>query len=66
MTQAEKIRDGYDLAQFEKRKYELEKSEPFLYYIYRRKIENENIRIVFVCLLAGLSENEIKRRLRGV
>ena len=66
MTQAEKTRDGYDLAQFEARKYELIKNEPFLYYIYRRKIENENVRIVFVCLLAGLAETEIKRRLRGV
>ena len=66
MTQAEKTRDGYDLAQFEARKYELIKNEPFLYYVYRRKIENENVRIVFVCLLAGLSEAEIKRRLRGV
>ncbi len=66
MTQAEKARDGYDLAQFEARKYELEKAEPSLYYVYRRKIENENVRIVFVCLLAGLAEAEIKRRLRGV
>lgn len=66
MTQAEKTRDSYDIAQFETRKYELVKTEPFLYYIYRRKLENENVRIVFVCLLAGLSETEIKRRLRGV
>lgn len=66
MTQAEKTRDSYDIAQFEARKYELVKTEPFLYYIYRRKLENENVRIVFVCLLAGLSEAEIKRRLRGV
>ena len=50
---------------FEKKKYELEKSEPFLYYIYRRKTESANVRIIFVCLLAGLSEQEIKARIRG-
>ena len=65
MTEAEKLRDGYDTAYFNERKYELEKCEPFLYYIYRRKVECANIRIVFVCLLAGLSEQEIKMRLRA-
>lgn len=65
MTEAEKLRDGYDTAYFAARKYELESCEPFLYYIYRRKAENANVRIVFVCLLAGLDEQDIKRRLRA-
>ena len=30
MTQAEKIRDGYDVAFFSERKYDLQKTEPFL------------------------------------
>lgn len=66
MTEAEKMLDGYDVQYFAKRKYELAHSEPFLYYVYRRRIETENIRIIFVCLLAGLSEQEIKKRLRGI
>ena len=57
--------DGYDVQYFAKRKYELSRSEPFLYYVYRRKLENENVRIIFVCLLAGLSEQDVKKRLRS-
>ncbi len=62
--EAERIRDGYDSAYFQAHKYELKKTEPFLYYVYRRRAEAANVRIVFVCLLAGLSEAEIKKRLR--
>ena len=65
MSQAEKLRDGYDVAFFAERKYDLQKTEPFLYYVYRRKTEQANVRIVFVCLLAGQSEQEIKGRLRA-
>lgn len=64
-TEAEKMLGGYDTAYFSERKYDLQKSEPFLYYVYRRKAENANVRIVFVCLLVGLNEQEIKRRLRA-
>ena len=46
-------------------KYELKRSQPFMYYIFRRRIENENVRIVLSCLLAGLSADEIKARLRN-
>lgn len=66
MTEAEKILGGYDAAYFAERKYELEKNEPFLYYVYRRRLECVNVRIVFVCLLAGLGEHEIKKRLRAI
>lgn len=66
LSQAEKLRDGYDIAYFAERKYELSKTEPFLYYVYRRKTEIANVRITFVCLLAGLDEQDIKRRLRTV
>ena len=64
-TQAEKMRDEYDSEYFAKRKYALEKNEPFLYYVYRRKAECANVRIVMVCLMAGLGEQDIKRRLRN-
>lgn len=63
-TEAEKLLGSYDVAYFEERKYDLERSEPFLYYVYRRRAENANVRIVFACLLAGLSEQDIKKRLR--
>jgi vacuolar-type H+-ATPase subunit C/Vma6 len=63
-SNAEKLRDGYELFFFSKIKYELQRNQPFLYYVFRRRIENANVRILFVCLLAGLSEGEIKRRLR--
>ena len=66
LTEGERIRDSYDTAYFEKRKYELEKTEPFLYYVYRRKAENANVRIIFVCLLAGMTEAEVKKRLRNL
>ncbi|MCH5148318.1 MAG: V-type ATPase subunit [Clostridiales bacterium] len=46
-------------------RYELKRSQPFMYYIFRRRTENENVRIVLSCLLAGLSADEIKARLRN-
>lgn len=64
LTQAERLRDGYDTAYFMSKKYDLQKNEPFLYYVYRRRMESANVRIIFVCLLAGMSEQDIKNRLR--
>ncbi|MBE7068807.1 MAG: hypothetical protein E7381_05855 [Clostridiales bacterium] len=65
-TQAEKMLDGFELDWYAQHKYELKKHEPFLYYAYRRKTENANVRIVFACLLAGLNEQEIIKRLRAI
>lgn len=64
-TVAERMLDGYEAVFFEKRKYDLDKNLPFLYYVFRRRAENENVRILFVCLLAGMKEAEIKARLRA-
>ena len=66
LTQAEKISDSYEAEYFNARKYDLKRSQPFLYYVFRRRAENANVRILFVCLLAGMREAEIKRRLRAV
>ena len=66
LTEAEKLRDSYELVFFDTIKYELKKDQPFLYYVFRRRIENMNVRILFVCLLAGLNETEIKKRLRAI
>jgi V/A-type H+-transporting ATPase subunit C len=65
MTDAERMRDCVEFDMLDANKYELKKNQPFLYYVFRRKLENENIRIIFVCLLSGMSEREIKVRLRG-
>ena len=65
MTEAEKYADGYETEYFFKKKFDLRKNEPFLYYVYRRKTECSNVRIVFACLLAGLSEYDVKKRLRA-
>jgi V/A-type H+-transporting ATPase subunit C len=64
-TEAERMRDNADFDFLNANKYELKKSQPFLYYVFRRKLENENVRIIFVCLLCGMGEKEIKVRLRG-
>ena len=66
LTQAEKISESYEAEYFTARKYDLKRSQPFLYYVFRRRAENANVRILFVCLLAGMREQEIKRRLRAV
>lgn len=65
-VQAEKMRDGYETDYFHARRYELQKNQPFLYYVSRCKTENANVRIVFACKLAGFGETQIKARLRGM
>ncbi len=57
--------ESFEIDFFAEKPYELSGQGNFLYYIFRRRAENENVRIAFVCLRAGLSEAEIKKRLRG-
>jgi len=64
LTDAEKLLDSFEADYFYEKRYDLKNKDPFLYYVFKRKAENANVRIVFVCLLAGLKEQEIKRRLR--
>ncbi|MDE7181544.1 MAG: V-type ATPase subunit [Clostridia bacterium] len=66
LTTAERICESYETEYFTAKKYELQKNQPFLYYVFRRRAENANVRILFVCLLAGMNESEIKRRLRAI
>ncbi len=66
LTAAERICESYETEYFTSKKYELQKSQPFLYYVFRRRAENSNVRILFVCLLAGMKDSEIKRRLRAI
>jgi vacuolar-type H+-ATPase subunit C/Vma6 len=42
----------------------MEGNHPFLYYVFRKRAENADVRIIFVCLGAGMSQAEIKKRRR--
>lgn len=64
MTEAERGLDSLEARLLAERKYELRNTQPFLYYVFRRRAENANLRIVFACLLAGMDERRIKSRLR--
>lgn len=66
LTTAERICESYETEYFTEKKYELQKNQPFLYYVFRRRAENANVRILFVCLLAGMKGSEISRRLRAI
>ncbi len=65
LAEGEKRRDSFDYDYLAANRFELKNSEPFLYYVFRRRTENENVRIIFVCLLSGMAEKDIKNRLRG-
>lgn len=65
LTEAERISDSYETLYFSDNRYELSGSQPFLYYVFRRRAENADARILFVCLLAGMDGREIKSRLRA-
>lgn len=65
-TEAEKIYNGAELDFLAENKYELKREQPFLYYVFRRRAENDNVRTLFVCLSAGMDEADIKRRMRAV
>lgn len=65
-TEAEKLLADLEIDSLSKNKFELKRGEPFLYYVFRRRIDNANVRILLACLLAGRSEQEIKRRLRAI
>lgn len=64
-TEAEKALESFEIDFFAQKPYELSGQGTFLYYIFRRRVENENVRIVLVGLRAGLGESELKKRLRG-
>lgn len=63
-TAAERFLESFEAEYFRDRRFELEGKEPFLYYVFRRRAEIRNVRIILVCLHAGLSAQEIKKRLR--
>ncbi len=66
MTQAERYLESYETEYFTEKKYELVRNQPFLYYVFRRRAENADVRILFVCLLAGMRDTDIKKRMRTI
>ncbi len=66
LSEAEKALESYETDALSKNRFELKAGEPFMYYIFRRRAENENVRIVMASLIAGMPEKWIKERLRGV
>lgn len=63
-TAAERSFESFEAEYFAARRFELQNKEPFLYYVFRRRAEISNVRILLVCLNAGLKEQEIKKRIR--
>lgn len=66
MTEGERSLESFEAEYFAARKYELEGKQPFLYYVFRRRAEIQNVRIILVCLNAGLKPQDIKSRLRVI
>ncbi len=70
--------DGRPLTAFEKQadelpfdilratRYDMKGAEPFIGYVLTRRAEIKNARLVTVCLNAGLSEKQIRVRLRKI
>lgn len=65
-TEGEKLLACSETEEYGKKVYELKNRQPFLYYVFRRRAENADVRVVFVCLLSGMKEQDIKKRLRTV
>lgn len=65
-TVAERALESFEAEYFREKRYELEGRKPFLYYVFRRRAEIGNVRIILVCLNAGLDEQSVRRRLRAV
>ena len=65
-TEAERALGCFEAEYFAAHKYELSGKEPFLYYVFRRRAEISDARVLLVCLNAGVPGQEIKKRLRTV
>ena len=65
-TQAERMLVNSEIESLSRRRFELSGSETFLYYVLRRRLECEDVRVIFVCLNAGMAEADVKKRLRSL
>lgn len=66
LAKAERQAEREKLKIFSDKKYSLSKYEPFVWYVLQRINENKNVCILFSCKLAGLNEEQIKKRFRKV
>ena len=66
LSAAEKSADDLEMDFYRHARYSKEGRDPFLLYVIRRRAENADVRILLVCLLAGMPAAEIKVRLRGI
>ena len=64
LSDFEQKADDYALQYLSKYKYSFDGIFPFLLYVYYKKAELNNVRIILVGLLNGVSAGEIKKRLR--
>lgn len=64
--EAEQALASFEAEYFRDRQCELEGKEPFLYYVFRRRAEIANVRILLVCLGAEMPAAEIRRRFRAM
>jgi len=64
-SEGERMAESVEADYFARERYMLEGRNPFFSYVLRRRNENANVRILFVCLLAGMPAEEIKKRLRS-
>lgn len=60
----EKDADDYPLVMLSATAYEMKGKEPFIGYIYKRRADVRNARIVAVSLRAGISPQAIKKKIR--
>ena len=65
-SDAEKSADDLETDFYRHALYSKEGRDPFLFYVIRRRAENADVRILLVCLLAGMPAADIKARLRGI
>ena len=65
-TGAERLLESFEEKSYSERRFGLEGREPFLYYVFRRRAEIRNVRVILVSLRAGVPSSEIEKRLAGV
>lgn len=65
-TECEKWLASVERRALDEHKYELAGKEPFLYYVFRKRAEHADVRVIFVCLQAGMDDVNIKKRLRAI
>ena len=64
LSEFEREAESYALKYLKKDKYSISGMHPYIQYIYSKKAELENVRIILVGLINSLEKTEIRKRLR--